>query len=244
MTTMAHSIDEIMNRELLAVRPDLPAREAAELLRSFGVGAAPIVDERRCPLGVVSLRDRLDVDAQVRQVMTRPADCVSVSSTVEAAAEQMARGDRHHLVVVDGTGVAVGMLSTLDVLRALVDSPPRHPATFPHWDAATGCSWTDDWPLDAESCSHAPARPGALLLVTSHRGERGAVVWVEATTDVRARLLAMASQRIEHEHTLQRVLALNGLRFRAARIEESAVRDAIVASLRSRLEHQPPPGTT
>ncbi len=111
---MPRTVDDIMNKELLALRHDLPAREALELLQSFGVGAAPILDENRKPVGVVSVRNRLETDRSVHDVMTRPVACVSMSSTIEAAAEQMARGDRHHLVVVDGTGAAVGMLSTLE----------------------------------------------------------------------------------------------------------------------------------
>jgi len=241
---MPRTVEDIMNKELLGVRPDLRAPEAAAILRSFGVGAAPILDEKRSPLGVISLRDRLDLDVPVSEVMIRPADCVPIGSTIEAAAERMARGDRHHLVVVDGSGAAVGMLSTMDLLRALVDAPARHPATFPHWDAATGTSWTDDWPLDAESCEHAPDAPGVLLLLTSHRGEGDDVLWAEACADVRARLLAYASWPTDEDPALMRVLAFRGLRFRAARIGDEDVRDAVAVRLQSHLDHRPPPGAT
>jgi CBS domain-containing protein len=239
---MPRTVADIMNKELLAVGRDLPAREALELLRSFGVGATPILDENKKPVGVVSLRDRLETDRCVHDVMTRPVVCVSMSSTIEAAAEQMARGDRHHLVVVDGTGAAVGMLSTLDLLRALLDLPARHPAAFPHWDSLTRTSWTDDRPLDADNTRHAPDASGVLLLVTSRRGERDAIVWVEACTNVRARVLAYASRPTDQEPALTRVLALAGLRFRASHVEDPATRDAIVSGLQSNLDHLPPPG--
>jgi CBS domain-containing protein len=238
---MARTVADIMNKELLALRRDLPAREVRELLRSFGVGAAPILDENRKPLGIVSLRDRLETDGCVSDVMTRPVGCVSMSSTIEAAAEQMARGDWHHLVVVDGTGAAVGMLSTLDLLRALLDLPARHPGAFPHWDPSTRTSWTDDRPLDAENSRHAPDALGVLLLVTSLRGERDAIVWVEACTNVRDRVLAYASRPTHQEPALTRVLALSGLRFRASHVEDPATRDAIARHLQSNLDHRPPP---
>ncbi len=234
---MPRTVDDIMNKELLSLRRDLPAREALELLRSFSVGAAPILDENRKPVGVVSVRDRLETDRPVHDVMTRPVACVSMSSTIEAAAEQMARGDRHHLVVVDGTGAAVGMLSTLDLLRALLDVPARHPAAFPHWDPSTRISWTDDRPLNAENARYAPEASGVLLLVISQRGERDATVWVEACTNLRARVLAYASHPTHQEPALTRVLALAGLRFRASGVEDPATRDAIVSQLQSNLDH-------
>jgi CBS domain-containing protein len=240
---MSRTVADIMNKEILSLRHDLPAREALELLRSFGVGAAPILDENRKPLGVVSLRDRLETDRCVRDVMTRPAACVSMSSMIESVAEQMARGDRHHLVVVDGTGAAVGMVSTLDLLRALLDVPTRHPATFPHWDPSTRTSWTDDWPLDAENARHAPDASGVLLLVINRHGARDAIAWVEACTNVRARVVDCASRPTHQEPALKRVLARGGLlRFRASHVEDSATRDAIVSDLRSNLDHLPPPG--
>jgi CBS-domain-containing membrane protein len=36
----------------------------------------------------------------------------------------------HHLVVVDAVGVAVGMVSTLDVLRAMLGMEPYRPKAF------------------------------------------------------------------------------------------------------------------
>src|SRR5579883_2651944 len=109
---MARTVDEIMNRELLAVRPDMTILEARELLRTFGVGAAPVVDEARRPLGVVSVRNLLDPEGAVQQRMSKPAICVPLSMTVEDAARHLGRTDMHHLVVVDATGAAVGMLSS------------------------------------------------------------------------------------------------------------------------------------
>jgi hypothetical protein len=238
------TVHEIMNRELLAVRADLPAREVPRMLRSFGVGAAPVLDAARRPLGVVSLRDELDVDGSAADRMSRPALCVSAATTIEDAAAQLARGDTHHLVVVDGGGAAVGMLSTLDVLRALLDMPVRHPDAFPHWDEATAVSWTDDWPLEPEACVRAPDGPGVIALLTGHRGEVDTVVWAEACANVRARARELAGLPARESAALERVLVLRGLRFRAALVRSETARARVVAVLRERLDHAPPPGAT
>jgi len=233
-----------MNRELLAVKPDLPICEARVLLRSFGISAAPVLDEARHPLGVLSVRDVLDGEGTASQRMSRPAICVSSSTSIEDAARRLASTDMHHLVVVDGTGATAGMVSTLDLLRAVLGMPTHHPDAFPHWDDATRASWTDDWALEEGGLAHAPDGPGVLALVRGSAGERDEVVWVEACNNTRARLLELSELPTQQEAALTRVLALRGLRFRAAAVRDEAARGNIVRLLRDRLDHVPPPGAT
>jgi CBS domain-containing protein len=175
--------------------------------------------------------------------MTRPAVTADASTGVESAARRLAGTDMHHLVVVDGSGVAVGMLSTLDLLRAVLDMPARHPTAFPHWDVATRVSWTDDWTLEPENLDRAPGGGGVLQLVRASAGEPDEVVWVEACASVRARLVEMTSSSVSHAPALVRVLALRGLRFRSASVNDEAARARLIALLRDRLDHTPPPGS-
>jgi CBS domain-containing protein len=244
---MPRTVQDIMNRELLAIRPDLSVREARELLRSFQVGAAPVLDEARRPVGVVSIRDLFDGDGlgeTAQERMSRPALCVTISATVEQAARQLASTDMHHLVVVDGTGAAVGMLSTLDALRALLDLPARHPKTFPHWDPDTCVSWTDDAPLDTESSRHVFEGAGVLMLRAGRLGERDAVIWVESSGNLRERVRRLSFRLEVEEPALKRALSIPGIRFRAAAVSDEAKRSEIVLLLRQRIEHTPAPGTT
>jgi CBS domain-containing protein len=241
---MARTVQEIMNRELLSVRPDMPISEVRGLLSSFGVGAAPVLDESRRPLGVVSVRGVLEGEGTARQRMSSPAMCVGAATSVDEAARRLARTEMHHMVVVDGTGTAVGMLSTLDLLRAVLGMPVHHPDAFPHWDEATGASWTDDWALDEENLGRAPDGPGVLALVRGNAGERDEVVWVEACGHARARVLELCELPTQQEPVLARVLALRDLRFRAASLHDEAARARVVALFRDRLDHLPPPGAT
>lgn len=241
---MARTVQEIMNRELFAIRPELPVAEVRGVFGSLRVGAAPVLDGANRPLGVLSVRDALDGGGTVGERMTKPAICVGASTSVEEAARRLARTSMHHLIVVDGSGAAVGMVSTLDFLRALLGMPAHHPETFPHWDEATHVSWTDDWTLDEENLRRAPDGPGVLLLVRSNAGDPDEPVWVEASPDVRARLHELTRSPAVQPAALARMLALRGLRFRAATVGDEDSRDGIVALLRDRLDHQPPPGAT
>jgi len=242
---MPRIVEEIMNRELLSVRPDTPTAHVRDLLHTFAIGAVPVLDAWRRPVGVLSVRDLVDgVTVTAGDKMTKPALCIGSESSIREAALRMARTDMHHLVVVDGGGRAVGMLSTLDVLRALVGVPTRHPATFPHWDELTGASWTDDWPLEPQYSAYAPAQPGVLALVRGTMGERDALVWVESSANLRALVEQLVAAPAAQEPELARLLERRDLRFRAAPIVDLAKRERTLSLLLDGITHRPPPGGT
>lgn len=241
---MPRTVQEIMNHELLAITPELPADEARDLLRAFHIGAAPVLDDAGRPVGVVSLRDPLERGGRTREYMSRPARCIPVSTPVEEAARQLARSDAHHLIVVDSAGSVVGMLSSIDALRALLDLPARHPETFPHWDHATGTSWTDEWPLEEDAATNAPSGAGVLALTIGHLGDPDSVLWAESCGNIRQRVLHLATTHAATDPDLTRVLARRGVRFRATAVSDETAQARIVALLRDRIANAPPSGAT
>ncbi len=241
---MSRRIDEIMNPELLAVLPDTPAQAVRELLRAFGIDSAPVVDERRRPLGMVTARAMLEGAGTAADRMSSPARCVEGSTDIQGAARRLALEDAHHLVVVDSAGVAIGIVSVLDVLRAVLGMPPHRPGAFPHWEAVTEASWTDEWPLDLEHASHAPDAAGVLVLVRGVVGETDAVVWVEACGNVRERVRTLTAIASSGEPTLAGLMERGDLRFRAASVPVEADRERITSRMRGDLAHRPPPGAT
>ena len=89
---------------------------------------------------------------------------------------------------VDEDGKAVGFLSLLDVTRALIGRPTRHPSTFPHFDAATALEWSDDLDLSPGSLDQVPEAPGLYVLFRTELGRPDRVVWAESVNDLRSRL--------------------------------------------------------
>jgi CBS domain-containing protein len=233
-----------MNRELLAVVPETPVQAIRELLRTFAIGAVPVLSEERHPLGLITAGAVLDGHGTAADRMSRPAMCIEGSTGIETAGRRLALADAHHVIVVDSAGVAVGVVSALDVLRAMLGIPAHHPAAFPHWDAATQSSWTDEWPLDEGNGFHAPDAAGVLVLVRGLVGETDAVVWVEACSNVRNRVAALTALGSSAEPALARLLERHDLRFRAAAVRDDADRERMTSGMRSDLEHRPPPGAT
>ena len=231
---MAATVKEIMNPELFGVRATDWVGSALEGILSFGISGAPVLDESGRPLGVVSLRDIVSGSRQgtiARSRMTSPAAVVRERASIVEAARLIGTTGYRRLVVVDETGRAVGMVSAIDVIRGLVGLPATHPAAFPHLDAATGLTWTDDTRLDADGLEAAPDAPGLIVLVHDAPGVPRRIVWVEAAENVSLRLTNMASLPQENPELRFWLGHIKNLRFRAAAVPDSDRRERLVATI-------------
>lgn len=237
---MARTVDEIVNRELLSVPQDAGRDTVLQAILGFGVTAVPVLDGDRRPVGVVSLRDLVDGGALAAR-MRAPVETISASATIADAGRRLDATGLHHLVVVDGDGRAVGMLSSLDVVRGLLGLPARHPAAFPHHDPALGVAWTDDTVLEQAFLGVAPDGPGVLVLVHNEAGVPAAVVWAEACAHVRARLEDLVSAPQSDHARLAHLLARGHLCFRAAAVADAAERARVVERVLEPIGHLAPP---
>jgi CBS-domain-containing membrane protein len=106
--------------------------EALELMIRESLRAAPVVDEAGRPVGVVSSTDILVHDQErdrpsgksadptlVRDIMTPAVFSVGVGASAGEVVEHLKSLKVHHLFVVDGGGMLVGVITPMDVLRRL-----------------------------------------------------------------------------------------------------------------------------
>jgi CBS domain-containing protein len=239
---MAATVKEIMNPEVFCVGPDSRASETTRGILSLRITGAPVVDERRRPLGMVSLRDlaRQPDDARVSALMNAPAGVVSGAASISEAGHRLAETGYHRLVVVDEAGCLVGIVSALDVVRALLGHPAIHPAAFPHLDRETGLTWTDDVPLERDRLQAAPDGPGVLALLFGGAFVPERIVWAESCANVRARLREMLWT--PQERALSAWLNKRPLRFRAASLEDAQRRRQVVELIWRRADPPRPTG--
>jgi CBS domain-containing protein len=237
---MARTVDEIMNHELFSLKPGERVEDALGFLLALGITTAPVLDDKRRPVGVVSLRDLIGAGHRfaVAERMSRPVVTVKPESSIEEAARLLGDTDLHHLVVADEDGAAVGIVSSIDVVRALVGLPARHPGAFPHYDFETGLVWTDDIELKYETIEAAPDGPGVLVLIHGGAGEREHVVWAEAASSLRGRLLDLLSLPQVHVASLARWLERGRIRFRAAAVADAEERQRIAARILERARRE------
>jgi len=142
-------VSELMNAEVLTLRPEWTAREAERFLAEHRIAGAPVVDADGRLVGVVSQSDLVrgrarppstaavgafftdveeyreigalpadDALVRVEQLMTRELVGVAPDATPAEAARLMRRHRVHRLLVTE-RGALRGVLSPLDLLRAL-----------------------------------------------------------------------------------------------------------------------------
>lgn len=225
---MATIVGEVMNREVFQVRVGDRADDTLATLLAMGLSAAPVVDDRGRPIGMISWRDLVPPGADtVGPRMTRAVETVRANVTLETAAASLASARVHHAPVIDAAGAVIGFVSALDLLCAVSGLPAPHPPLFPHFDELSGVVWTDDQPLSSARIGVAPDGPGVIVYIDGGRGRPERIVLAEQTLDVRATLLDRLSEPFA-DPALRRAHQERRLRYRAARITESRRRDQVV----------------
>jgi len=122
----ATTVGGVMTRLVIAVRPQDPVQVAIERVLDEKIGAVPVLDEDGHPVGFLSQTDllraaALGVELEAGELMTGAVMSVREDAKLAFAATLMARHGLHRLIVVDAEHRAVGMLSSLDVLRWMAE---------------------------------------------------------------------------------------------------------------------------
>jgi CBS domain-containing protein len=110
---------EIMTRDVLTARRDLPTDELAALLVFHNVSGMPVLDEAGTVIGIVSEADVIGKrGATVGEIMTPEVVAVAEDTPIEQIAALMAERKIKRVPVI-ADGALVGMVSRADIVRAL-----------------------------------------------------------------------------------------------------------------------------
>jgi CBS domain-containing membrane protein len=124
---LAIPVERIMSREVWSVRPDTPAVDTAQLLHDNHFGCAPVVDDQRHIVGIITEADFLrlvlemlaqDQDQRIGDLMTRDLITLHPDQSLFVAEEIMTLRQIRHLPVVDDAGALVGLITHRDLLAA------------------------------------------------------------------------------------------------------------------------------
>jgi CBS domain-containing protein len=120
-------VTDIMSRQLTCASTDLEIDRLLELVVQQHIGCIPVVDDHGRPVGMVTKLDLVEQLSEAdtgkrltaRHVMMPLAFTLGERATVAHAAAMMAAEDVHHVPIVDAGGAAIGLVSSIDIVRWL-----------------------------------------------------------------------------------------------------------------------------
>lgn len=127
-------IDRVMTADPTTIGPGESAARARELLDTAGIHHLPVVDNGKL-VGIISSADflklymldeqtTLSAHATVSQIMELRPTVVTTSARLREAAEKLVAGGFHALPVVDAHNALVGIVTSSDLIDALLKSIP------------------------------------------------------------------------------------------------------------------------
>lgn len=127
------TVADIMVRSVVTLSPAETLAKAAETLAVMSVSGAPVCDGSARVVGVFSKSDvvdglidgRLGAAALVKNHMTPLTVSLRADEPVTAAVALMADRSIHRVVVLDADDRVVGIVSPLDILKAIHDGRLR-----------------------------------------------------------------------------------------------------------------------
>lgn len=122
-------VADVMTDTLVVLDMRMTLETAARILAERHISGAPVVSATGQAIGVVTRADLLDPrhqtpDATVETAMTKVIYAVRPSDPAMSAVRLMVAEAIHRVVVIDADGRLVGIVTAMDVMRALVRAEP------------------------------------------------------------------------------------------------------------------------
>lgn len=222
---------EIMDRSFFYASPTDNVGLLLHQMAERGLGSVPVLDLEGRPLGVATtaeIEGCYDVEELVER-LRHAAVCMDENTPVDIAARTLALHPSSGLVLVNSNGVAVGALSPMDLLRAVLGLNGVH-APVQRTDRNSG--WDDAPLLELGAAHRASEAPGIILLSPGLDASAKRVVWAEAATNLRERLDQMLCKP-QDDVRLEAILEAypRNVRFRCLTIYDASQREELASAL-------------
>ena len=109
---------DIMSRDVLSVRSDAPWSEAHALLLKHGLRILPVVDAENRVAGIVEMHEPDLALQSVSEMMSDAATALPDDSMLSLV-DPLTDGHHHAVLVTDGTGRLIGLVTQTDMIVAL-----------------------------------------------------------------------------------------------------------------------------
>jgi CBS domain-containing protein len=123
---MTLSASDVMIKDVITISESTPLKEVAKMFGEQRITGAPVVNAHGELVGVISETDIIRKTNSIGawspstagQIMTKPAVTVLPNDSLQRVCELMYNRRIHRVVVAEGSKIA-GILTTMDILRAI-----------------------------------------------------------------------------------------------------------------------------
>jgi CBS domain-containing protein len=149
------TVREMMSKDVVSIHYHETVHDALQLIVENRLAALPVIDGRGHCVGMIATSDLIDLTLEVddelsdaskgpatpqwlldqfseglghqkiEELMTEDVTNIGPGARLLEATSLMLREQIHHLPVVNGDGTLLGILSTMDILRAVEQSAPK-----------------------------------------------------------------------------------------------------------------------
>ncbi len=117
---------DVMIKDVITVAESTPLKDVTKMFSERKITGAPVVNANGELVGVISETDIIRKTNNIGawspstagQIMTKPAVTVAPDETLQRVSEMMYNRRIHRVVVAEGTQIR-GILTTMDILRAI-----------------------------------------------------------------------------------------------------------------------------
>ncbi|WP_123533760.1 CBS domain-containing protein [Halosimplex salinum] len=129
-------VARLMTSGVQSVGPDTLVEDAAELMRSHGIGSLVVTDDDNRLVGILTTTDFVDIvakskpkaDTTVERYMTTDVVTTTAQASIVEVADTMMEHGFHHVPVVDDEEGVIGMISTTDLASYISTAEAPSPA--------------------------------------------------------------------------------------------------------------------
>jgi len=117
---------DVMIKDVITVTDSTPLKDVTKMFSERKITGAPVINANGELVGVISETDIIRKTNNIGawspstagQIMTKPAVTVAPDETLQRVSEMMYNRRIHRVVVAEGTQIR-GILTTMDILRAI-----------------------------------------------------------------------------------------------------------------------------
>lgn len=118
---------DIMSRDVIGIRPRASREEALSLLLDHNIRTLPVTDDHGHLLGTVGLRELLETEKGITDILSAPATASPASPAV-ALLPVLTDGRTHAVIITDRENCVLGLISQTDLLSAMGRPPAQRQA--------------------------------------------------------------------------------------------------------------------